>query len=213
MELTLNTIKIVDEIMSIPFKAFGIEFELSAFKLESSDTTYECMCLHQGCLSNTDNAGIPVRIHSGCLTSETFGSIRCDCAWQLKHSLHLINAFKKGLLIYLPWQEGRGNGLFQKIKSFPLMNDGLTTAEAFSKLDLPRDNRDYNPAVAILHRFGMNRIQLITNSPDKINAVKMGGIEIVNRIPSIMDTNDPYIIKYLDSKVRQFGHLISGGYQ
>ena len=115
-----------------------------------------------------------------------------------------------GMLIYLPWQEGCGNGLHQKIKSFRLMEMGMTPSEAYTTLGLPSDNRDYSPAVAILFRFDLLRIQLITNNPLKLDAVTRSGIEIVRRIPSIINTTDPSLLKYLDSKVRQFGHLIHG---
>lgn len=115
------------------------------------------------------------------------------------------------MLIYLPWQEGCGNGLHQKIKFFRLMDDfRMTTSEAYTSLKLPPDNRDYRPAIAILFRFNLLRIQLITNNPAKLDAVTRGGIEITRRIPSIMQTTDPYLLKYLYSKVQQFGHLING---
>lgn len=205
------SVKITDEVICLPFTAFGLQFELSAFQLESSGKIYECMCLHRGGLLKGDKNGVPVRIHSSCLTSETFGSPKCDCAWQLKHALNYIADSNNGMLIYLPWQEGRGNGLFQKIKTFPLMSAGMNTSEAFSALCLPSDDRDYTPAVAILHRFGLTRIQLITNNPDKIDAVQTSGIEIVRRIPSIMETDDPYLLNYLKSKALQHGNLMYGG--
>ncbi len=87
---------------------------------------------------------------------------------------------------------------------------GMTTSEAYTSLGLPPDNRDYRPALAILFRFNLLRIQLITNKPAKLDAVTRGGIKIIRRIPSIMQTTDPYLLKYLDSKVQQFGHLING---
>jgi len=203
--------RITDEDTYLPFKAFNWDFDLSAFQVESQGLIYECICLHRGNLRDVGENGVPIRIHSGCLTSEVFGSPRCDCAWQLKHSLEYIVSFDQGMLIYLPWQEGRGNGLFEKVRSFRLMNAGMTTSDAFAGLGLPRDNRDYAPALAILFRFGLTRIQLITNNPAKINAVRMAGIEIIKRIPSIMQTRDSHLLRYLNSKALQFGHLIDGG--
>lgn len=204
-------VNIRDEVISVPFEAFGWDFELSSFQVESAGKSYECFCLHRGDFSKWQRDGVPVRIHSGCLTSEVFGSPRCDCGWQLEHSLRYISQAERGMLIYLPWQEGCGNGLHQKIKSFRLMDDfGMTTSEAYTSLGLPPDNRDYRPALAILFRFNLLRIQLITNNPAKLDAVTRGGIEIVRRIPSIMQTTDPYLLKYLDSKAQQLGHLING---
>jgi len=199
---------IKDEVLSVPFNTFDKEFELSAFLVEYSGKVYECLCLHLGKLGKDKQEGVPVRIQSTCVTSEVFGSKKCDCAWQLRYSLDLIAKFRKGILIYLPWQEGRGNGLFQKIKSFKLMESGMTTAEAFNALRIPQDSRDYTAPLAVLSRFGIVRIQLITNNPNKINAVTAAGFEIVKRIPIVMQTNDPQLLAYLNSKKLQFGHLI-----
>lgn len=200
-----------DEELSVPFEAFGKLFKLSSFQVETASQSYECFCLHQGKLSEWQKDAIPVRIHSGCITSEVFGAPRCDCGWQLKHALDYISQIKKGLLIYMPGHEGCGNGLHNKVKSFRLMDNlGMTSSEAYASLGLPPDDRDYRPAIAILLRFNLSRIQLITNSPAKIDAVKSGGIEIIKRIPTVIPTADPHIIKYLDSKVEQFGHLING---
>lgn len=200
--------KIIDEVTFVPFLSFGVQYQLSAFKIELTGNIFECMCLHHGDLADENFDEIPVRIHSGCITSEVFGSQRCDCAWQLRHSLQYIADSGKGFLVYLPWQEGRSNGLVQKIKTFPHMDIGMTTCNAFNALGLPVDNRDYTPAVAVLFRFGLTRIQLITNNPNKISAMQANGIEVAKRIPSVMKTEDPYILEYLDSKAHQLGHLI-----
>lgn len=204
-------VAIKDEVIDVPFEAFSWKFGLSSFQIESAGKSYECICLHLGDFLKDQRDEMPVRIHSGCLTSEVFGSPRCDCEWQLKHALRYISQQKMGMLIYLPWQEGCGNGLHQKIKSFRQMDNwDMTSSEAYESLGLSPDKRDYRPAIALLFRFNLLRIQLITNSPAKIAAVSGAGIEITRRIPSIMQTTDQYLTKYMDSKAQQFGHYING---
>ena len=199
---------IKDEVISVPFRSLDWDFFISVFQIEHAAKTHECVCLHLGDLSKSEANGIPVRIHSGCLTSEVFKSSRCDCEWQLKDSLKFIHEALKGVLIYVPEHEGRGNGLLQKVKSFQLMDNGLTSAEAFAALGIPQDTRDYTPAIATLYRLGVTRIQLITNNPAKIKAAQSSGLEVVDRIPSVMQTTDPEVLSYLKSKRKQLGHLI-----
>jgi GTP cyclohydrolase II len=152
--------------------------------------------------------GIPVRIHSGCLTGEVFGHMGCDCAWQFNHALKLISAASKGVVVYLPHHEGRGNGLFQKVKSFRLMNEGLSSEQAFSKMGIPLDARDYTVAMVVLRRLGLQRIRLITNSPAKLEAARHYGFEVVERIPTIVETIDARLLEYLEAKRTHQGHLI-----
>jgi GTP cyclohydrolase II len=149
-----------------------------------------------------------VRVHSGCITGEVFHDVHCDCSWQLHHALELIAKSSLGVLVYLPTHEGRGNGLLEKIKSFRLIDEGLTTAQAFTALGIPLDTRDYSAALAVLHRLGVRRMNLITNNPEKLNAARQSGLEVVSRIPSVVPTKDRILLEYLEGKKRDFGHLI-----
>ena len=202
-------VTITGEVLSIPFKTPRYDFLISAFEVERAGRRYECVCLHHGDLT-AGCEGIPVRIHSGCTTGDVFQSLRCDCAWQLEYSLQYIADSSAGLLIYLPMQDGRGNGILQHIKSFLLMDQGLTTADAFSALGVQQDRRDYTPALVALYRLGVTKIQLITNNPAKIHEVQTAGLQVIRRIPCIMRTTDPHVLNYMRSKALQLGHLIEG---
>ena len=126
-----------------------------------------------GC-TNTLQKPVLVRIHSSCMTSEIFGSQRCDCAEQLKTSLRLIGE-KGGILIYLN-QEGRDIGLLNKLKAYNLIDEGLDTVEANLALGLPEDNRDYRIAAEILTDLGIKDIFLLTNNPKKVLAMEQYNI-------------------------------------
>jgi GTP cyclohydrolase II len=201
-----NLPSIIDAEMSVPFQTQWGCFFVSAFKVSCGIDTVECVSLQLGNLIDDEAGGIPVRIHSGCLTSEVFGHEGCDCAWQLQHALEVIKSSSKGVLIYLPSHEGRGNGLLQKIRSFRFTNEGLTTTQAFELMKVPVENREYGSAMAVLQRLGPKRIRLITNNPDKIKAAVDWGFEVVERIPTISE--DPGLFGYLAAKKAELGHLI-----
>ena len=122
-----------------------------------------------------------VRIHSECMTGDLFGSSRCDCGEQLNISLSSI-AQNGGALLYLR-QEGRGIGLVEKLKAYNLQDDGRDTIQSNVELGHPIDARDYEDAVLILQDLNLNKIQLMTNNPLKLDALKSSEIEVVNRLP------------------------------
>lgn len=146
-----------------------------------------------------------VRIHSECMTGDVFHSLHCDCYGQLRKSMKMIGESKYGILIYLR-QEGRGIGLFNKIKAYELQRNGLDTVEANVALGLPVDARKYDLAGDILKELGHLEIKLITNSPQKIEGLEKQGIK-VERVPCILPPNE-YDISYLDTKKNIMGHLI-----
>ena len=199
---------IIDDVLSVPIETHEGVFLVSAFRVKCGTQTTEFASLHIGDVSEEEPLGIPVRIHSGCITGEVFGDLRCDCSWQFKHALKFIAAASKGVVVYLPQHEGRGNGLLQKVKSFRLMNEGLSSVMAFGELGIPLDVRDYAPAMAVLRRLGLKRLRLITNNPAKIDSARQYGFEVIGRIPSIIETSDARLVEYLESKKTQLGHLI-----
>ena len=156
-------------------------------------------------------AGAPVlaRIHSECLTGEVFGSLRCDCRAQLELALERIAAEGSGVLVYLRGHEGRGIGLINKLRAYALQDRGRDTVCANSDLGLPVDARDYGIAAEILRDLGVQRLRLITNNPDKMQAMEAEDIEIVERVPSIsVPTADNLL--YLQTKQDKLGHILAG---
>jgi GTP cyclohydrolase II len=150
--------------------------------------------------------GVPVRVHSECLTSEILGSLKCDCRDQLEHALALVGRSERGAVIYLR-QEGRGIGLGNKIRAYELQSRGADTYEANRQLGFPDDLRRYDIAAAMLKALGPRSIDLITNNPLKIAGLEDEGITVRRRIPSVASFN-PHNIGYLRTKREQTGHLI-----
>src|SRR5205807_4214757 len=150
--------------------------------------------------------GVPVRVHSECLTSEILGSLKCDCREQLEHALDLIGRSERGAMIYLR-QEGRGIGLGNKIRAYALQARGADTYEANRALGFGDDLRRYDIAAQMLKELGVRSIDLITNNPAKIAALEAEGVAVRRRIPSLAKTN-PHNIGYLKTKRERTGHLI-----
>jgi GTP cyclohydrolase II/3,4-dihydroxy 2-butanone 4-phosphate synthase/GTP cyclohydrolase II len=152
-------------------------------------------------------AGVPVRIHSECLTSELFGSLRCDCRAQLDRALDFIAQQNCGVLLYLR-QEGRGIGLGNKIRAYALQQEqGLDTVDANERLGFPDDLRRYDIAGEMLRNLGVESVDLITNNPLKIAGLVDEGVPVRRRIPSRTLTN-PLNVDYLKTKRDRSGHLI-----
>jgi len=150
--------------------------------------------------------GVPVRLHSECLTSEVLGSLKCDCREQLDRALDLIAQTGCGVVVYLR-QEGRGIGLGNKIKAYALQAKGADTYEANRMLGFADDLRTYDVAAEILRSLGVRSVDLITNNPLKIAALVDEGIPVHRRIPSRTEHN-PHNVGYLRTKRERSGHLI-----
>ncbi len=151
--------------------------------------------------------GVPVRVHSECLTSEVFGSLRCDCRAQLDRALDFMAQQECGVLLYLR-QEGRGIGLGNKIRAYALQQEqGLDTVEANLRLGFADDLRRYDLAGEMLRSLGVQSVDLITNNPLKIAGLVDEGVPVRRRIPSRTLTN-PLNVNYLKTKRDRSGHLI-----
>lgn len=147
---------------------------------------------------------VPVRLHSACLTGDLLASLRCDCGDQLRQGIERL-AKSGGILLYLA-QEGRGTGLANKLRAYRLQDAGLDTIDADRCLGFSGDERDFAPAVEILKQLGVSAIQLLTNNPDKIAAMRKGGLEVVDRVALLSPVN-PYNVRYVLTKQERAGHF------
>ena len=148
-----------------------------------------------------------VRMHSGCLTGDVFGSRRCDCGEQLDAALRKIGRARRGILLYLS-QEGRGIGIANKVAAYHLQDRGLDTVEANEALGFPADARDYRFAASVLRFLGVKSVQLMTNNPRKITGLQRYGIQVVERV-ALESTPHDNNIDYLRTKREKLGHFFS----
>ena len=148
-----------------------------------------------------------VRVHSQCLTGDTFSSLKCDCGSQLDNAMKMIAKEGSGVLLYLLNQEGRGIGLVNKIRAYKLQESGLDTVEANLELGLPEDMRDYGIGAQILRKLGLKKLKLMTNNPTKFVALNGYGLEIVERVPIEVEIADESKF-YMKIKKDKMGHLL-----
>jgi 3,4-dihydroxy 2-butanone 4-phosphate synthase/GTP cyclohydrolase II len=149
---------------------------------------------------------VMVRVHSECLTGDSLGSLRCDCRMQLQAALKMIESAGAGVVVYLR-QEGRGIGLINKLKAYSLQDMGLDTVEANERLGFQADQRNYGMGAQILNDLGVQQFCLITNNPRKIAGLKGYGLEMVDRVPLIIEATS-YNMGYLATKAEKLGHLL-----
>ncbi|MDF2791453.1 MAG: cyclohydrolase, partial [Neobacillus sp.] len=147
-----------------------------------------------------------IRMHSICHTGDIFGSKRCDCGYQLKKSMKMIQEHGTGALFYLANHEGRGIGLFSKAMAYVLQENGYDTVEANEGLGFVDDSRNYSDAIQVLKAIRQKPVTLMTNNPKKLNALKEAGLEVSGRQPLWGDISE-YNEKYLQTKINKSGHL------
>lgn len=155
----------------------------------------------------TPDEGVLVRVHSECLTSDVFGSLRCDCGPQIHQAMRMIEAEGRGVILYMR-QEGRGIGLINKIKAYALQDDGYDTVQANEKLGFKPDLRDYGIGAQILLDLGVRKMKLMTNNPQKVKGLEGFGLQIVERVQIEIPPNEANT-NYLKVKKDKLGHLLS----
>ncbi len=166
----------------------------------------EHVAIVKGNPSDFPNSDVLVRVHSECLTGDALGSVRCDCRRQLNTALKMLENQGQGVVVYLR-QEGRGIGLINKLKAYSLQDMGLDTVEANERLGFAADLRNYGVGAQILNDLGVHNMRLITNNPRKIAGLKGFGLEVVDRVPLIVETDD-FNARYLATKAEKLGHLL-----
>lgn len=176
-------------------------FLIHAF--EESETKQEHIALSMGNVAD----GLPVlmRVHSECLTGDSFGSLRCDCGPQLEAAMQKIATEGRGVILYLR-QEGRGIGLVNKVRAYALQDTGADTVEANEQLGFAPDLREYSMCQTMLKQLGVQQVRLMTNNPLKVAALEQQGIQIVERV-ALMTGRNPHNDHYLDTKEEKMGHL------
>jgi len=183
--------------------SFG-DFQIYAYRNALDNS--EHVAIVKGDPAEFHDNPVMVRMHSECLTGDALGSLRCDCRMQLQAALKMIENAGQGVVVYLR-QEGRGIGLVNKLKAYSLQDLGLDTVEANERLGFPADLRDYGMGAQMLNDLGVQKIRLITNNPRKIAGLKGYGIEVVDRVPLLIEAND-YNSIYLATKAQKLGHML-----
>src|ERR1700760_3683054 len=158
-------------------------------------------------MGDIHNAPPLVRIHSQCLTGDVFHSLRCDCRLQLELALKTITEVGAGILLY-EQQEGRGIGLMAKLKAYELQDQGFDTVEANLELGYKPDCREFELPAEILKQLGIHAVRLMTNNPEKVEALEAAGVKVTERLSATIPT-EPTFERYLETKREKMGHLVS----
>ena len=148
-----------------------------------------------------------VRIHSQCLTGDVFGSIKCDCGLQLKKAMQLIEEAGRGAIVYQQ-QEGRGIGIINKIRAYALQDEGADTVEANEQLGFAIDARTYQQCAEVLFDLGLCKVRVMSNNPDKMEALEKAGLQVIDRVPIEVEAQEP-AAHYLKTKKEKLGHFLN----
>ncbi|MBM2825925.1 MAG: 3,4-dihydroxy-2-butanone 4-phosphate synthase [Dehalococcoidales bacterium] len=179
--------------------------EFTAMAYKSDIDADEHVALVMGDISTSEP--VLVRVHSECLTSDVFGSLRCDCGEQLDMAMHKIADEGRGVLLYMR-QEGRGIGFHNKLRAYELQDSGLDTVEANLSLGFAPDLREYGIGAQILADLGLHKIRMLTNNPRKVIGLEGYGLKVVETVP-IRTIPNPHNLDYLKTKQQKLGHLLA----
>lgn len=193
--------------VALPAVVDGREVMLQAQGFRSRSTGAEALCLVHRQPATIFEPPPIVRVHSGCVTGDVFHSLKCDCHDQLQQALKIIASAPHGVLIYLPADEGRGIGLFDKLRAYGLQECGLDSVDANLALGAPVDARDYALAAEILTCLDITRLRLLSNNPAKAKALSEKQIEVIECIPLVIASN-PHNERYMHTKRSRLKHAI-----
>ena len=196
---------LVDEVARLVLPTWAGEFDLRTYRGSSGGMYLLFLRGEVG-----DGRGLLTRVHSGCLTGDALGSLRCECGPQLRLSMRRIAAEGRGALLYAPDHEGRGIGLLAKLKAYELQERGHDTVDANRELGLPVDGRDYREAVQALLHAGVRGVRLLTNNPEKARAIEASGLTVEEIVP-LQTASHTRNLQYLETKRERLGHLAPGG--
>lgn len=192
---------------TMPIEFQGREIMMEAHAYEDESASYQAMAV----VHRVKNGAAPevplVRLHSGCVTGDIFHSLRCDCYQQLQKALERIVDSHFGIIIYLPYHEGRGIGLVKKLQAYAAQDKGLDTVDANLSVGAPVDSRDYELAAKILKDLKVENVRLMTNNPLKVEALRGHGIEVSEQVPHIV-TPSQHNAKYLATKRERMAHML-----
>jgi GTP cyclohydrolase II len=191
----------------LPIEFRGKELKLEARAYQGTDPSFQALVLvHREMKNGVDHLPV-VRVHSGCVTGDIFHSLRCDCYPQLQAALAEVTTSPVGILIYLPYQEGRGIGLVNKIRAYALQDQGYDTVDANVAIGAPIEARDYDLAAHILFDLGFPEIRLLTNNPAKVEALRAEGVDVIEQLPLIVEPS-PHNTRYLATKKERMAHKL-----
>lgn len=200
IEYRLKRDSLIEEIVKVDMPTKYGDFKLIAFKEKNS--TNEHLALVKGEWKKDDP--VLVRVHSSCFTGDILGSMRCDCGDQLHKAMQMVEKEGRGAILYMN-QEGRGIGLLNKLKAYRLQEQGMDTIQANLHLGFQTDQRDYGVGAQILRYLGITKLRLMSNNPKKRVGLIGYGLEIVENIPIVIQSN-PHNEKYLNTKRDKLGH-------
>ncbi len=198
----MRTERNVERVVDVHMPTQYGDFQLHAFR--QVDTGEEHLALVKGTWKEEE--AVLVRVHSSCVTGDIFGSCRCDCGPQLHAAMEAVEREGRGVVLYMQ-QEGRGIGLFNKLKAYKLQEEGADTVEANLMLGFDMDARDYGVGAQVLHDLGVRRMRLLTNNPRKRTGLVGYGLEIVENVPLEIAAN-PHNRGYLLTKKLKLGHSL-----
>ncbi|WP_334149083.1 GTP cyclohydrolase II [Hyphomicrobium sp.] len=192
-------------VTKLPIERHGQQVMLDAYSYQGEEPHEEVLVLvHRSPLA--DETTVPVvRIHSGCVTGDVFHSLRCDCYRQLQMALDAVCAAPFGAVVYLPYQEGRGIGLYQKILAYGCQDRGADTIEANLEIGAPVDARDYDLAARVLKDLGLTSLELLTGNPLKKAALERNGIGVLQCTP-LKSAPNRFNARYLVTKRVRMAH-------